>query len=66
MSHFEIISKFFLGKHDSVYTNNRSSIQLQVKNLKSILLIIKKTKKEEIIVIKKLSLWQKLKKMLGF
>jgi|DEB19_MinimDraft_3_1074340.scaffolds.fasta_scaffold339710_2 hypothetical protein len=27
---------------------------------------IKKTKKEEIIVIKKLSLWQKLKKMLGF
>jgi len=27
---------------------------------------IKKTKKEEIIVIKKLTLWQKLKKMLGF
>ena len=27
---------------------------------------IKKTKKEEIIVIKKLLLWQKLKKMLGF
>jgi len=27
---------------------------------------IKKTKKEEIIVIKKLTLWQKPKKMLGF
>ena len=27
---------------------------------------IKLTKKEEIIVIKKLSLWQKLKKALGF
>ena len=33
---------------------------------KDLIAQIKKTKKEEIIVIKKLSLWKKLKKMLGF
>ena len=57
----------FTKEEKEWYENERLKDEIQVYKYKQDLIAqIKKTKKEDIIVIKKLSLWQKLKKMLGF
>jgi hypothetical protein len=57
----------FTKEEKEWYKNEQLNDEIQVYKYKQDLIAqIKKTKKEDIIVIKKLSLWQKLKKMLGF
>jgi hypothetical protein len=57
----------FTKEEKEWYKNEQFKDEIQVYKYKQDLIAqIKKTKKEDIIVIKKLSLWQKLKKMLGF
>lgn len=57
----------FTKEEKEWYKNEQLKDEIQVYKYKQDLIAqIKKTKKEDIIVIKKLSLWQKLKKMLGF
>lgn len=57
----------FTKEEKEWYENERLKDEIQLYKYKQDLIAqIKKTKKEDIIVIKKLSLWQKLKKMLGF
>jgi hypothetical protein len=57
----------FTKEEKDWYKNEQLKDEIQVYKYKQDLIAqIKKTKKEDIIVIKKLSLWQKLKKMLGF
>ena len=57
----------FTKEEKEWYKNEQLKDEIQVYKYKQDLIDqIKKTKKEDIIVIKKLSLWQKLKKMLGF
>ena len=57
----------FTKEEKEWYKNEQLKDEIQLYKYKQDLIAqIKKTKKEDIIVIKKLSLWQKLKKMLGF
>jgi hypothetical protein len=57
----------FTKEEKEWYENERLKDAIELYKYKQELIAqIKKTKKEDIIVIKKLSLWQKLKKMLGF
>lgn len=57
----------FTKEEKEWYKNEQLKDEIQVYKYKQDLIAqIKKMKKEDIIVIKKLSLWQKLKKMLGF
>lgn len=57
----------FTKEEKEWYKNEQLKDEIQVYKYKQDLITqIKKTKKEDIIVIKKLSLWQKMKKMLGF
>lgn len=57
----------FTKEEKDWYKNEQLKDEIQVYKYKQDLIAqIKKMKKEDIIVIKKLSLWQKLKKMLGF
>lgn len=57
----------FTKEEKEWYKNERLKDAIELYKYKQELIAqIKKTKKEDIIVIKKLSLWQKLKKMLGF
>jgi hypothetical protein len=57
----------FTKEEKEWYKNEQLKDEIQVYKYKQDLIAqLKKTKKEDIIVIKKLSLWQKLKKMLGF
>ena len=55
----------FTKEEKEWYKNEQLKDEIQVYK-QDLIDQIKKTKKEDIIVIKKLSLWQKLKKMLGF
>jgi len=57
----------FTEEEKEWYKQEQQKDEIAVQKYKQDLIAqIKKTKKEEIIVIKKLSLWKKLKKMLGF